>query len=56
MGHGFGGLYKLRGIITYSLSPFEQRAYAGAIKKGIPNIFRRTRESIFYFAPRKYLF
>ncbi|KAF2880979.1 hypothetical protein ILUMI_25195 [Ignelater luminosus] len=51
MGKGFGQLYKMQGIITYVLSPFEQRAYAGAIKNGIPNIVRRTRESIFYFAP-----
>lgn len=53
MGKGFGQLYKMQGIITYVLSPFEQRAYAGAIKNGLPNIVRRTRESIFYFAPRK---
>ncbi|KAJ8919435.1 hypothetical protein NQ315_016533 [Exocentrus adspersus] len=51
MGHGFGQLYKLRGIITYRLSPFEQRAFAGVISKGIPNTLRRISESIFYVVP-----
>ncbi|KAK5643270.1 hypothetical protein RI129_007115 [Pyrocoelia pectoralis] len=51
MGHGFGELYKLRGIIMYRLSPFEQRAFANAISKGVPNVFRRIREEIFYVLP-----
>ncbi|KAB0800088.1 hypothetical protein PPYR_07968 [Photinus pyralis] len=51
MGKSFGELYKLRGIITYRLSPFEQRAFAFAISKGVPNMFRRIREEIFYVVP-----
>lgn len=53
MAHGFGKLAKVHGIVTYKLSPFEQRAFAGAITKGIPNIFRRFRSNIFTVAPRK---
>lgn len=53
MGKHFGELAKIRGLITYKLSPHEQRAYAGAISNGLPNIFRRFRESVFKWAPRK---
>lgn len=55
MGKHFGELAKIRGLITYKLSPHEQRAYAGAVSNGIPNMFRRFRESVFKVAPRKYL-
>ncbi|KAK4886194.1 hypothetical protein RN001_002465 [Aquatica leii] len=51
MGHGFGELYKLRSIVTYALSPFEQRAFAGIISKGLPNVFKRTMDNIFYVLP-----
>ncbi|XP_034825287.1 cytochrome b-c1 complex subunit 8 [Maniola hyperantus] len=51
MGKHFGELAKIRGLITYRLSPHEQRAYAGAISNGLPNIFRRFRESVFRVAP-----
>lgn len=54
MGKHFGELAKIRGLITYKLSPHEQRAYAGAISNGIPNMFRRFRESVFRVAPGKY--
>lgn len=54
MGKHFGELAKIRGLISYKLSPHEQRAYAGAISNGIPNIFRRFRESVFRVAPRKF--
>lgn len=53
MGHGFGGLYKVRGIVTYKLSPFEQRAFAGAISNGVPNMIRRFRSQVFRVVPRK---
>lgn len=53
MGKHFGELAKIRGIITYKLSPHEQRAYAGAIKNGVPNMIRRFRENVFRVAPRK---
>lgn len=51
MGKVFGELYKLRGIIMYRISPFEQRAFALAISKGVPNVFRRIREEMFYVLP-----
>ncbi|KAJ8950859.1 hypothetical protein NQ318_011155 [Aromia moschata] len=51
MGHGFGQLYKLRGIITYRLSPFEQKAFAGIISHGVPNTIRRISESFLYVVP-----
>lgn len=52
-GKHFGELFKLRNIIYYRLSPFEQRAFAGAIKQGVPNILRRFRENVFVVVPRK---
>ncbi|XP_037569541.1 cytochrome b-c1 complex subunit 8-like [Dermacentor silvarum] len=51
MGLHFGNLYKLRGIVMYRLSPYEQRAFAGLFKQGIPNVFRRTKDQIFYVLP-----
>ncbi|PZC81995.1 cytochrome b-c1 complex subunit 8 [Helicoverpa armigera] len=51
MGKHFGELAKIRGLITYKLSPHEQRAYANAVSVGLPNIFRRFRESVFKWAP-----
>ncbi|XP_072941479.1 cytochrome b-c1 complex subunit 8 [Epargyreus clarus] len=51
MGKHFGNLATIRGIITYKLSPHEQRAYAGAVSNGIPNFFRRFRASVFRVAP-----
>ncbi|XP_030386193.1 cytochrome b-c1 complex subunit 8 [Scaptodrosophila lebanonensis] len=50
-GAHFGNLAKVHGIVTYKLSPFEQRAFAGAISKGLPNIVRRIRSNIFIVAP-----
>lgn len=47
MGIKFGNLAFRRGIIEYSISPYEQRAFAGAITKGVPNFFRRVRDKIF---------
>lgn len=55
MGKGFGELAKIRGIVYYTLSPFEQKAFAGFISKGLPNTLRRIRESAFIFLPRKLL-
>lgn len=53
MAHGFGELAKVSGIVTYKISPFEQRAFAGAFSKGVPNMFRRFRSNVFTVAPRK---
>jgi ubiquinol-cytochrome c reductase subunit 8 len=41
----------IRGLITYTLSPFEQRAFAGVVVKGIPNTIRRLRENFFRVVP-----
>nr|CAD7455374.1 unnamed protein product [Timema tahoe] len=51
MGKHFGELAYLRGIVQYRLSPFEQRAFAGAFTKGLWNIPVRIRASIFRVAP-----
>lgn len=51
MGLHFGNLYKLRGIVTYRLSPYEQRAFAGLFKHGIPNVIRRTKDQMFVVVP-----
>lgn len=44
-GHGWwghmGGPVQ-KGVVTYSLSPYEQRAFAGAIKTGVFNTYRRV--------------
>lgn len=54
MGRHFGDLAKIRHVITYSLSPFEQRAFPNYFSKGIPNVWRRFTSSVFKVAPRKY--
>ncbi|XP_050298361.1 cytochrome b-c1 complex subunit 8-like [Anthonomus grandis grandis] len=51
MGHGFGNLWKYRGIITYRVSPFEIKAFAGVISHGFPNTLRRIAENIPYVVP-----
>ena len=54
MGHlHFGNLAKVRGLITYTLSAYEQKAFGGVISKGVPNTFRRCREQFFRVVPRK---
>ncbi|CAG7837603.1 unnamed protein product [Allacma fusca] len=51
LGMGFGHLAKVRGIITFKISPHEQRPFAGALVKGVPNTFRRMREQFFRVVP-----
>jgi len=41
----------VRGIVIYSLSPYEQKAFANAVSKGIPNLFRRFRGQVFRVLP-----
>lgn len=53
MGGHFGELAKVNGIVIHKISPFEQKAFAGVLSKGIPNTFRRFREKVFIVAPRK---
>ncbi|XP_001366246.1 cytochrome b-c1 complex subunit 8 [Monodelphis domestica] len=51
MGREFGNLIRIRHIISYSLSPFEQRAFPNYFSKGIPNMIRRVQDSILRVAP-----
>ncbi|CAG8559353.1 4500_t:CDS:2 [Ambispora leptoticha] len=37
-----------RGVVTYSLSPYEQRAFAGALKHGVFNTYRRFMSQLPY--------
>ncbi|XP_056425398.1 cytochrome b-c1 complex subunit 8 [Hyla sarda] len=51
MGLHFGDLAKVRHVITFTLSPFEQRAFANALSKGIPNIWRRFSSNFLTIVP-----
>lgn len=51
MAHGFGELARVSGITVYKLSPFEQRAFATAWSKGVPNMLRRFMSNVFFVAP-----
>ncbi|XP_051505717.1 cytochrome b-c1 complex subunit 8-like isoform X2 [Myxocyprinus asiaticus] len=51
MGRHFGDLAKIRHVITYSISPFEQKAFPNYFSKGIPNVWRRFKGSVFKVAP-----
>ena len=51
MGGQFGNLIKYKNVISYSLSPFEQRAFAGFFSKGVGNLYRRFMGQVFYVLP-----
>ncbi|XP_075397653.1 cytochrome b-c1 complex subunit 8 [Tenrec ecaudatus] len=51
MGREFGNLTRMRHVITYGLSPFEQRAFPHYFSKGIPNVLRRMRASMLRVVP-----
>ncbi|XP_004586458.1 cytochrome b-c1 complex subunit 8 [Ochotona princeps] len=51
MGREFGNLTRVRHVISYSLSPFEQRAFPHFFSKGIPNVLRRARASVLRVVP-----
>ncbi|KAB1272285.1 Cytochrome b-c1 complex subunit 8 [Camelus dromedarius] len=51
MGREFVHLTQMRHVITYSLSPFKQRAFPNYFSKGIPDVLRRTRACILHIAP-----
>ena len=54
MGVKFGNLpCTVRGRVSYALSPFEQRAFAGAVSNGIPNLFKRFYGQVFRVTPGK---
>ncbi|KAB7504302.1 Cytochrome b-c1 complex subunit 8 [Armadillidium nasatum] len=50
MGKGFGELAYLRGVITYTLSPYEQKLLPN-LSKSFGNVFRRISENIPVMAP-----
>lgn len=54
MGLHFGNLARVRHIITYSLSPFEQRAFPNVFSHGVPNVWRRFSSQVFKVVPREY--
>ena len=48
----FGNLgVRVRHVITYSLSPFEQRTFAGLLTKSPGNAVRRFFDNVFIVAP-----
>ena len=47
----FGNLSKIRHQIQYTLSPYEQRPFAKAIKTGLPNSIRRIVEEAPFVLP-----
>lgn len=51
MGRQFGNLIRARNIITYYLSPNEQRLFVGFFSRGIPNWIRRFSEEVPYIMP-----
>ncbi|KAM9309017.1 cytochrome b-c1 complex subunit 8 isoform 1-T2 [Pholidichthys leucotaenia] len=55
MGLHFGNLAKVRHVITYTLSPFEQRALPNYFSNGIPNLWRRFTGSFFRVGPPFFL-
>ncbi|XP_072040677.1 cytochrome b-c1 complex subunit 8-like [Amphiura filiformis] len=51
MGKHFGNLARYRNVVMRTLSPFEQRAFAGYFSEGMPNLWRRFKESVFRVVP-----
>nr|XP_045009129.1 cytochrome b-c1 complex subunit 8 [Jaculus jaculus]XP_045009130.1 cytochrome b-c1 complex subunit 8 [Jaculus jaculus] len=51
MGREFGKLARVRHVISYSLSPFEQRAFPHFFSHGVPNVLRRARASALRVVP-----
>nr|XP_045247887.1 cytochrome b-c1 complex subunit 8-like [Macaca fascicularis] len=51
MGREFGNRTQMLHVISYSLSPFEQRALPHYFTKGIPNVLRRTQEPFLRIMP-----
>ncbi|KAK9385345.1 cytochrome b-c1 complex subunit 8 [Lipomyces mesembrius] len=46
--HGYIGWWGDMGIITYSVSPYAQKPFAGAFNNAIFNTFRRVSSQAFY--------
>ncbi|XP_037531270.1 cytochrome b-c1 complex subunit 8-like [Nematolebias whitei] len=56
MGLHFGNLCKVRHVVTFSLSPFEQKAFPNFFTEACPNTWRRFRGSFIRIAPHVALF
>ena len=67
MGRIMGSLgVRIRHIITYTISPYEQRVFPGFFSEGLPNLLRRSKEVVYavpglgmfvltyYFATKSY--
>ena len=55
MGRHFGNLgTRVNGLIYYTLSPMEQKAFAGYFTKSVPNFLRRIQSQILRVGPRKF--
>merc|ERR1712121_379313 len=52
MGLKWGNMQSnIRGLVMYQLSPYEQKAFAGAFTKGLPNTVRRVKGQMFRVCP-----
>ncbi|NWH96783.1 QCR8 protein, partial [Tichodroma muraria] len=51
MGKHFGNLARVRHVITYSLSPFEQQALPNIVSHGVPNVGRRFTSQVLKVVP-----
>ena len=51
MGRSFGNLKKINRMVYFTISPFEQRAFAGVITKGIPKMMSRFAGQAFKVLP-----
>ncbi|NWT74726.1 QCR8 protein, partial [Prunella himalayana] len=51
MGKHFGNLARVRHVISYSLSPFEQQAFPHVVSRGVPNVGRRFASQVLKVVP-----
>ncbi|ELU00170.1 hypothetical protein CAPTEDRAFT_151328 [Capitella teleta] len=52
MGLHFGNLgIRVRGVVSFAISPYEQRAMAGFLSRGFPNLIRRFNGQAFIIGP-----
>ncbi|NWI20344.1 QCR8 protein, partial [Crypturellus soui] len=51
MGIHFGNLARVRHVVSFSLSPFEQRALPPLFQHALPNVWRRFSSQVLKVAP-----
>ncbi|NXX70512.1 QCR8 protein, partial [Spizella passerina] len=51
MGKHFGNLARVRHVISYSLSPFEQQAFPNVLSHSVPNVARRFSSQVLKVVP-----